>query len=275
MEERSRKTLNAIQKREGDTVKSMNKKIEYYREAMTQTFYDHIVSVESSLREQFENLKLNNTSVFNGIWEKLHDLKENVLNMTNHQQDQLDELVLNVKSLSEKQAFNRNDLSNLTYFYSELVELSKSYLNMDNLNDPETSKQLMKSLEAEMFDLQKTRIQEAITKYDSKLKPYINKRDDETKEVMSRIQTNLDLLMPELPEFLREWFIKENVSDIRFDVQKILFFHYIYVLSLTLQNSPLLSHLLSTFSQLPKSCQLWICSYCERSKNFSRGKGKM
>ena len=229
MEERSRKTLNAIQKREGDTVKSMNKKIESYREAMTQTFYDHIVSVETSLREQFENLKLNNTSVFNGIWEKLNDLKENVLNVTNHQQDQLDELVLNVKSLSEKQAFNRNDLSNLTYFYSELVELSKSYLNMDNLNDPETSKQLMKSLEAEMFDLQKTRIQEAITKYDSKLKPYINKRDDETKEVMSRIQTNLDLLMPELPEFLREWFIKENINDIRFDVHKISFFHYIYV----------------------------------------------
>ena len=146
---------------------------------------------------------------------------------------------------------------------------------MDNLNDPETTKQLIESFEAEMLDLQNTRIQEAITKYDSKLKPYINKRDDETKEVISRIQTNLDLLMPELPEFLREWFIKENVSDIRFDVQKILFFHYIYVLSLTLQNSPLLSHLLSTFSQLPKSCQLWICSYCARSKNFSRGKGKM
>ena len=100
---------------------------------------------------------------------------------------------------------------------------------MDNLNDPETSKQLMKSLEAELFDLQETRIQEAIIKYDLKLKPYINKRDDETKEVMSRIQTNLDLLMPELPEFLREWFIKENINDIRFDVHKISFFHYIYV----------------------------------------------
>ena len=47
---------------------------------------------EPSLLSIFENLELNNTSVLNGIWEKLNFLKENILNVTNHQQDQLDEI---------------------------------------------------------------------------------------------------------------------------------------------------------------------------------------
>ena len=122
--------------------------------------------------------------------------------MTGQQQERLDEISLNVNSLSEKQILNGNDISNLTYFYSELVELSKSYLNINNLNDPETSKQLMESLESEMINLQNKKIQEAITK----LKTYIDKSDNENQKTLSSIKKNLDLLMPELPEFLRKGF---------------------------------------------------------------------
>ena len=133
-------------------------------------------------------------------------MKEKVVNVTDQQQERLDEISLNVNSLAEKQILNGNDLSNLTYFYSELVELSKSYLNINNLNDPETSKQLMESLESEMNNLQNKKIQEAITK----LKTYIDKSDDENQKTLSSIEKNLDLLMPELPEFLRKGFLKEK-----------------------------------------------------------------
>ena len=114
--------------------------------------------------------------------------------MTGQQQERLDEISMNVNSLAERLILNGNDLSNLTYFYSELVELSESFLNMNSLNDPETSKKLMQSLESEMIDLQNKRIQEAI----AKLKPYIDKRDDENKEALTRIETSFDLLMANL-----------------------------------------------------------------------------
>ena len=129
-------------------------------------------------------------------------MNENVVNVTGQQQERLDEISLNVNSLAERLILNGNDLSNLTYFYSELVELSKSYLNINNLNDPETSKQLMESLESEMINLQNKKIQEAITK----LKTYIDKSDNENQKTLSSIKKNLDLLMPELPEFLRKGF---------------------------------------------------------------------